>query len=652
MKKLTATTCAILVFVLILAALGPARPAGAAEDGGARSVFARGAGERALSLGGAYGAVDGDPTTLYWNPAGLADLSRTSLAVSHTNLIGMGFYEQYGTVALPSWRLGTFAISLRRFGVDGIEGRDSRGTVTDTDLNNSESELALGYARGFGGAWKVGAALKMQRQDLAGNSGGGLGLDAGVIVRPALVLGSTSAWADDLSLGLTFRNLVEPTIRLAEDDVRDPSGIRLGAAFATALGDHFDAVLMTDVEKTKDMDTDFHAGVEVTLMEILALRLGSNAGTLTAGLGTEVRGIEAHYTFEDNPLETVHRFGLIVGFGKTVEERRLADMKRRETELHARLAKAFADEEQQRIAATVAAIESNLDAGRYESALAGVRTLDVMAPDHPASANLEAAALYGLGRRSEAAGEIAGALVAYQDCLLVNPSHTEARAGLERVTAAGQRRAQHDDQVRDLSGRAMQAYAEGDLETARELYARAIALAPGDSELVALAGHVDDAIGMRAEIAEAQAAARAAAASADAATGPSPRTEPTGTATGTTLVAAAPSFADLPEIRRNEIADLYERGVTAAKAGRRDDAIRYWELVWNAAPDYQNVAGHLKQEYQARGMDAFAEGRLDRAVEIWEQALAVDPADERTQGYLERAHEHRARIRKIRDSGR
>jgi tetratricopeptide (TPR) repeat protein len=643
-------------FALLSAIIATATFASTADDGGVRSVFARGAGERALALGGAYGAVGGDPTTLYWNPAGLADLPRTALAASHTNLIGLGFHEQYGAVALPSWRLGTFAVSLRRYGVDRIEGRDDRGTVTDADLSNEESELALGYARSLGEAWRVGAALKMQRQELAGHSGGGLGLDAGVILRPALALGSTAAWADGLSLGLTFRNLIEPTIRLVEDDVRDPSGMRLGAAYASALGNNFDFALMADVEKTKEMEANLHLGAEVTLMDLLALRVGSNDGTMSAGLGACLGGVSAHYTFEDNPLETVHRFGVALEFGKTVEERRLAELRRRESELEQRLAAAFADEERQRIAAAVAAVETDLAGGRFDRAIEGVRALDVLAPDHPDAPRLEAAALYGRGRQAEDVAEFAGALLAYQDCLMVDPDHAEAKAGLARATAAGERLSQRNDQVRNLARRAMESYGAGDLQAARERYAEALALAPHDPELQQLARHVDDAIRMRADVAAAQKAARAAAARADETTRAAARPEPDETpGTGGSVAATAaptPSFADLSQTRRNEIAELYGRGVAAAKAGRRDDAIRYWELVWSAAPDYQNVAGHLKQEYQARGMDAFAEGRLDRAVEIWEQALAFDPADQRTQGYLERAREHRARIRKIRDSGR
>ena len=80
---------------------------------------------------------------------------------------------------------------------------------------------------------------------------------------------------------------------------------------------------------------------------------------------------------------------------------------------------------------------------------------------------------------------------------------------------------------------------------------------------------------------------------------------------------------------------------------RPDDALRYWELVWLADPDYQNVAEFLKREYLLRGLDAFSRGQLDDAIGLWESALNVDPDDEKTLGYLARAREQAARTREI-----
>ena len=110
---------------------------------------------------------------------------------------------------------------------------------------------------------------------------------------------------------------------------------------------------------------------------------------------------------------------------------------------------------------------------------------------------------------------------------------------------------------------------------------------------------------------------------------------------------AKPSFASLSAKDKQEVADLYRSGLQAVEESRHDDAIRYWELVWSRAPDYQQVAENLKQEYLAQGMEAFADGRLDQSIEIWQRAQTVAPGDAKTNGYLARAYEHKSRIQEI-----
>jgi cytochrome c-type biogenesis protein CcmH/NrfG len=103
----------------------------------------------------------------------------------------------------------------------------------------------------------------------------------------------------------------------------------------------------------------------------------------------------------------------------------------------------------------------------------------------------------------------------------------------------------------------------------------------------------------------------------------------------------------LSKKKRKEIADLYERGMEAMEDERADDALRYWELVWLADPDYLSVADYLKREYLLRGLESFSKGRLEEAVGLWERALKVDPEDDKTLGYLQRAREQQMRTREI-----
>src|SRR5512140_3342709 len=55
-----------------------------------------GQGARALGMGSAFVAVADDPSAMYWNPAGIADLNGVNVVVEHTNWIADLQYEYLG----------------------------------------------------------------------------------------------------------------------------------------------------------------------------------------------------------------------------------------------------------------------------------------------------------------------------------------------------------------------------------------------------------------------------------------------------------------------------------------------------------------------------------------------------------------------------
>lgn len=680
---------AALLTLAVAGLLNPANPALAVDDGGVRSVFARGAGGRPLALGGAYAAVDGDLSASVWNPAGLAGVSHKGLYLTHTDLIGLGFNEQFAVIALPSWRLGTFSLALRRFAVDGIEGRDAGGAVTATDLTDAETELSLGYGRALGTGWRIGAAFKLQQQELAGYSAAGLGMDLGLQVHPLRTLGIETPLSRGWSLGMQLRNVIEPNLRLLEDDSTDPAGVRLGTALQRAMGQHVDLLMAADLEKTKSMDSRWHAGIELALLDLLALRVGSLDGMLTAGTGLSWRHFQVDYSFEDNPIETVHRMGMGVDFGASTQEQRQAEVAREESRLQERLAHAFAEQSRDRERELLGAVQSALAASDPDRALGLIATLRVIAPEHDRLDGMESEAYRMLARLQEDDDNLPAATLNYGRALALDADNRQAALGLERVRTESRRRHDRSEALRALFDQAMTAFTAGDLIAARDGFGQLLERNPGDGDAAAMLAQVRQTLRIRAEsmadragsLAEAgrldeartalgearmldssspvlasaeraiadgvrrvreSEARRAQQASASrTAAQPAPTSAP---------ALPQPSYANLSTERQREIAGLYRRGMEEAERGRRDNALRFWEMVWADAPDYQQVAGNLKTEYLARGMEAFAAGNLDRAIEYWEQTLEIDPDDPRAQGYLARALEQRTRIREIRST--
>jgi tetratricopeptide (TPR) repeat protein len=648
--------------------------AGALDDGGGRSVFAYGAGNRALALGGAYVAVADDASAAVWNPGGLGWVERREFQASHTNLIGLGFSEQYASFVLPSWRWGVAALTFRRFGVDGIEQRDGRNVLLDDDLSDQETELVLAYGRKLGEAWSVGGAVKMQRQSLAGYAGAGYGLDLGLLCQPLKAFGGTGEGAESLTLGLAVRNAVEPGIRLDEESVPDPIALRAGLAYGHPLGGG--AVLAAlDLEKTTDMNARLHAGLELRFLSYLALRGGSNDGMLAAGSGIRWRDVTLDYMYEDNPLGAVHRFGVAFAFGPTTAESRTADLAAEEAAIQDRLQHVFEARSRERVENLFADAAAARRAGRWDEALEMLGTVKVLDPTFEGIAPLEATCLRQKGLELSEQGDFSGAEVALGRALTLAPDDSLASRGLARVRAESDRRAARSAELRDLFDKALDAFATDDLLTARAGFSRVLEKDPQDPEAAAMLQRTEEAIRHRAlnfveqarilmqagQLAAADSILTRArvldgatpglteAANLLASARRAAERKPTPSATSVQQ-AAAPATPMRPVLspeKQREIEDLYRRGLAAREKGQVDEALRYWEFVWSADPEYQNVAAYLKREYLTRGMESFASGQLQAAMADWEKALRIDPEDQRTIGYLERAREQQAKIQKI-----
>lgn len=644
-------------------------------DAGIRSVFATGAGNRALALGGAYTAVADDASAALWNPGGLGLVPRRTLAASYASMF-LGFSEQYASFVFPNWRLGTFGVAFQQFSVDGIEVRDERNFLIGRDESEGQTQFSFAYGRRVGADWSVGAAVKLRRHSLAGFSDTGFGVDAGVLLHPARALGVRGAWADRMVAGVTLQNVLEPTIRLDQASVPDPPTARLGVSYWLPIRTRNVLLVATDLEKTSDMDTRIHVGVEARLRGTLALRAGYDGLKTTAGTGIRWRDVSFDYAYENNRLEDVHRVGASFRYGMSVEESRLAAQRAVEAAIETRLAEEFERRQAEQISALVARVETARDERRYDEALELVGTARVLAPQEDRLTGLEAACHREHAQQLEEQGHFAEAALAYRDALAVRPGDSVAAAGEARCRNLSDRSAERSQEIGERFARAFDAFSAEDFTAARRGFVEILELSPGDSEAARMLERTQAAIQRRTaahlQLAERllhdgvleeaenlvdrtrqldpnargldalerriQAAQRERL-GASGANGDSRKT-----------AGAHASRSDSPE-RRAEIEDLYQRGLAALQDGRGREAVRYWELVWSFDPDYERVREHLRREYTTQGMELFARGNLNDAIQQWQNALRVDPSDPRALAYLSRAQEQLARTRQILGEG-
>jgi len=638
--------------ILLLGLLLWAVSAVAVDDGGGRSVFATGAGNRALGMGGAFSAVADDASAPIYNPAGLGRVESKGFQATQTTLFGLGFNEQYASFVLPHWKFGTASLTWRRFAVDGIEQRDDRGFLLDGDLEDSETELSLGYGHAFlDGDLSLGGSLKFQRQSLAGYDGSGVGLDLGIWARPLTLAGVHSDLAHSLAAGFSVRNVIEPSIKLVQDNVPDPTAWRAGLAWDSRLSDGIALIAAVDVEKTRDMDSRLHAGLEGRILDALALRIGTSDDKLTAGLGLNWRGLGVDYQYEDNHLGDIHRFGLDLRFGPTVEQSRQAAHDANEAAVAQRLEAAFAVRTAQEEAKLALDINQALDSHQWETALALVSTMSVIQPEHENLSHWNTTCWRGIARDQEEAEDLTAAAISWRRVLAIKANDSQAQAGLARIQAENDRRAEYSREYKTRFNLALDAFARDDLRAARDGFKTVLLIAPNDPDALVMLERTESALihqnaaqqRLEMEIETANQARLPKASSR-------PLDDPPTSAAAVVLDEPAPAPASPSKDQLREINEYYRRGVVAMDHGRPGEAVRFWELVWAVDPDHEQVRQFLNREYLARGMEAYAGGSLNQAVASWEDALRVDPNDMRAQGYLERAQQQLSRLENINGS--
>jgi len=302
-----------------------------------------GVGGRALGLGSAYAAIAGDVTAGYWNPAGLSHITYPEIILMHDERFGGLMNYDYGAVAVPYGSGASLGISVMRLGIDGIP--DTRNALIDYTGGGILDEAArLDYDKITEHSWadwvvyltysmrrnerlSYGFNVKLVRRDFMEFNATGIGFDIGLMYNPIgnLFLGVN---AQDITTTLVAWNtgtndLISPTLKVG------------GGYMFEALGGRF--IPLVDIDFRFEsrsfasnmsfgpVSVDLHAGMEYSVRELFALRVGYNdLGNLTLGAGIHLPKLNLDYSFAQfdgtGQLGNTHRISLQI----TLSEDRFA----------------------------------------------------------------------------------------------------------------------------------------------------------------------------------------------------------------------------------------------------------------------------------------------------------------------------------------
>lgn len=326
-------------------------PALADEGSHAAEFLSHGVGARALGMGSSFVSIADDATAVYWNPAGLVQIQRRAFATMYSDSFGavQGGFPSKGLVEYNFVSyvqqiegIGSMGISWIRLGVDDIpyttfmdvNGNGHLGDFLDKDgdgvkdpgelyidrpevagyFSNVDNALLISYARQVHPIFSIGGNLKLLRQSLFENSGNGLGLDLGLMLKPFDRLHIGAMLADATGTQIHWNTPDKPIF------TRDHR-FRLGMSYRISLPMVGKVTLGVDLETDrKDLQTDrgteriFRFGGEYWLFDVVALRIGAEGAKFGAGAGIHLRfgetALFADYAFNAHDLGNSQRISI------------------------------------------------------------------------------------------------------------------------------------------------------------------------------------------------------------------------------------------------------------------------------------------------------------------------------------------------------
>ncbi|MBE3575815.1 MAG: PorV/PorQ family protein [Firmicutes bacterium] len=266
-------------------------------------------GTRAMGMGGAFVALADDPTALYYNPAGLAQISSKSLLSGFARLPA-GINYGYAVVSLESLGVGGALLQA------GDTRRDEYGEVIG-------NVLYADYAGFAGKGWQVGplnlgVTGKVLVQNLPDYRDQGFAADVGAL------------WVlDPVRLGVEVRNLLggmrygsfERTISLGAGSqllggdlsLAGQLDIPVSDAQAQAAKDNTSVIRSVFKVGTLRAGAEYRFGV-VALRAGL-YRRGAEPVGFTGGIGAQIDRFQVDYGYQSDPrLADTHRLSLAIQF--------------------------------------------------------------------------------------------------------------------------------------------------------------------------------------------------------------------------------------------------------------------------------------------------------------------------------------------------
>lgn len=343
MKKILILFTTLLFFISNIIVYGADDVVGSTAGGNFTKVGASGAqfmkigiGPRASGMAGAYGAVADDLTSVFWNPAGLANIHSIQATFNYTSWFA-SFNHNFGAVSLPLGDNFTVALHMISFGSDRIEITTmDQPNGTSTYYTVQDVAVGLSIAGYLTDQFSFGFTAKYISNSFASLNANGLAFDFGTMYETGI---------QGIRLGFSIHNLGTEQVYSGEDlkaskklwdamnaaplDVEYlttpfsiPLIFRAGIAADIIEVDDHKVVASFDFVTLSDTPEQFALGAEYTWKEILSFRggyvMGHDQFSLAGGVGINYftgsfMGKVDYSVSPTSDIGLVHRIGISIG---------------------------------------------------------------------------------------------------------------------------------------------------------------------------------------------------------------------------------------------------------------------------------------------------------------------------------------------------
>ena len=313
LRKLTIT----IILLLILGMVCVSNCIASSGNAGTRSAqfLKMGFGGRPTALGGAFVGLSNDISSVYWNPAGLADINKAQLGFMHLVWFQDISYEYFAYAkpyakSFEKW--GVFGLSVGYLHMGKIEGRDEEG-ISTSDYTASDMVITFSHGQRITNNLSIGANIKYINEKIENQRANAFAFDLGVLYRTPI---------ENLSLGGTLQNFGQ-SIKFVAESCKLPTTAKLGACYSYIfMGSPVN--LAMDIYFPSDGKTTLHLGTEGIYKNTLSGRIGYKNGSdldnsgLSFGLGlmlTKNQTYALDYAFvPQGVLGNTHTFSFGVRF--------------------------------------------------------------------------------------------------------------------------------------------------------------------------------------------------------------------------------------------------------------------------------------------------------------------------------------------------